>query len=497
MMKRLWQPELYDEMLHNNLRCGNPELTALLDDATSNVHTERQRDNRDFNLKRQGLLEGIMCAILRVRSIFYMPFLCLMLSILAVMTHTPRLFTETLRLFFRGVIADEQWTEDFIDEALEHNPGAPYTELPGVGAAMLDNLSIQVDQKGVFTVNKHGHMQHMTLWQQMFVPAAAAPLDFNVNDIGASSHTLPLPYPDPSRTHIHCVWPVHARLNCTSADSNTMFKTEMSMSDFTRLFSARNPEVVANKRARFTAFLEKAAEKTLFDRPNYVSPWRAWFSVKPAILNRLQLSYDDCKFEFETVREYFRSEGYRFVFLGGDGLTVGRGNHLMVSNMHAYLEADDPPWIIWVHGEHPHLTWHVLHAGHRAFWPFISICNLVLNNKGVPEKPNIQDHYHSLEKNLYVLVRSASEYLLEIASTSGAESIDFAPEFILKCESNIDLAWLVHFLYSYGFFFLDLRQSVRANRSDMIDLMWREFVPLGRLSQAHKTQYCPYANRPY
>lgn len=38
------------------------------------------------------------------------------------------------------------------------------------------------------------------------------------------------------------------------------------------------------------------------------------------------------------------------------------------------------------------------------------------------------------------------KYLIELGSTPGAESIDFVPEFIEKCERNIDLAWLVHFL---------------------------------------------------
>lgn len=105
------------------------------------------------------------------------------------------------------------------------------------------------------------------------------------------------------------------------------------------------------------------------------------------------------------------------------------------------------------------------------------------------EKPTIGKHFHGTEKHLFTLIRACSEYLNEIASTTGAEDIDFVPEFMSKCDRNVDLAWLVHFLYDYAFMYLDLRQSIRANDSEHIDLIWREFVPFCRLTRAHKTQY--------
>lgn len=141
-----------------------------------------------------------------------------------------------------------------------------------------------------------------------------------------------------------------------------MFENELSMHDFTRLFSVHNAEVIANKESRFQRFVELAKTKALFDRPDYTSPWTAWFSIFPAILNRLQSSYEDCRFEFDVILEHFRAKGARFVFVGGDGLTVGRGNHLFTNNIDEYLDPTKPPWIIWVHGEMPHMAWHVLHA---------------------------------------------------------------------------------------------------------------------------------------
>lgn len=128
-------------------------------------------------------------------------------------------------------------------------------------------------------------------------------------------------------------------------------------------------------------------------------------------------------------------------------------------------------------------------AGNREFWPFVNFSGTLLKNGQVVEKPTIANHFHGLEKHLFTLMRACSEYLNEIAATPDGESIDFPEEFMEKAERNIDLAWLVHFLYDYAFLYLDLRQSIRGNCSKKIDLLWREFVPFARLSIAHKTQY--------
>ena len=66
---------------------------------------------------------------------------------------------------------------------------------------------------------------------------------------------------------------------------------------------------------------------------------------------------------------------------------------------------------------------------------------------------------------LNVLTRACAEYVNFIAQTPGAESPDDPKVFIAKAESNIDFAWVCHFLYDAGFLVLDFLQSVRANES--------------------------------
>lgn len=367
----LWQPDCWQEAIHANSTVSNPELTSTLSAVTAHEYSDRhmRRDINGFNFKRAGLFEGIFCTITRIRSQKLMPFLTALLSVTCTMTQVSKLFAEVLRMFHRGVLADFQWATSLVDEAIKRDPGPSYEELPGVGAAMLDNLTIRVDHRGTFTTDAHGFTQNMTLWQSMAVPRSAAPPGFDVDSIGVGPTQRLLPtFSSPAA---HAVAP--ALIACTFTDCKTMFKPELSMFDFTRLFSVHNPDVVANKQARFTDFLTKAKTKTMFDRPNYVSPWRASFRVFPAILDRLQSSYEDCRFEFNEILTEFRgnpiprqpdpaSKKVKFVFVGVDGLTVGRGNHEFANNVDEYLDIDKPPWIIWVHGEHPHLTWHVLHA---------------------------------------------------------------------------------------------------------------------------------------
>ena len=92
-------------------------------------------------------------------------------------------------------------------------------------------------------------------------------------------------------------------------------------------------------------------------------------------------------------------------------------------------------------------------AGHREFWPFVDLCGTENKNGQVVEEPTIGNHFHGIEKHLFTVMRAAAEYLNEIAETPGAESIDFFDEYMEKAERNIDLAWLVHFLYDYAFLY--------------------------------------------
>lgn len=180
----------------------------------------------------------------------------------------------------------------------------------------------------------------------------------------------------------------------------------------------------------------------------------------------------------------------RILFVGGDGLTVMRLNHLIKDKPHLYQ--DSAPLIIPVQGESPHGMHHILHAGWRLYVKLIRVCADELGNRQVVDDPSVQ-HYNNSLHFLWRMTRAISEYLVHLSRSDGAVDLDLTKEFVEACEFNIDLAYLVHFLYDFAFLVLDFKQQVRAGASTDLDLLWREFFALGRTSSANKTQYVPMA----
>lgn len=137
-----------------------------------------------------------------------------------------------------------------------------------------------------------------------------------------------------------------------------------------------------------------------------------------------------------------------------------------------------------------------MHAGWRLFKPFIRVAaDATLGSsvgRAVVDDPNVSV-FNSHLYALWWMTRACSEYLLLLSRTAGAYDIDCVPEFISACEHNVDLAWVVHFLYDYAYLVLDFKQSVRSNNSTQLDLLWREFFAIGYTGTANKTHYVPMA----
>lgn len=104
------------------------------------------------------------------------------------------------------------------------------------------------------------------------------------------------------------------------------------------------------------------------------------------------------------------------------------------------------------------------------------------------DEPDVK-HFNSQLYALWWMARACAEYLLHLSSTVGAIELDLVTEFMDACERNVDLAYVFHFLFDFAFLVLDFKQSVRANDSRKLDMLWREFYSIGRTNTANKTQY--------
>ena len=264
------------------------------------------------------------------------------------------------------------------------------------------------------------------------------------------------------------------------------------MGHFTSLFLISNPTIISNKQKRFTEYLHLTAAGRLFERPKVDPKYVAHLEYHPPMWGVLQSSYDDVEAELNVLRG--RHLDKKILFVGGDGLSIMRINHLL--KMHPDLYIDSAPMIIPVQGEAPHGVFHMMHGGWRLFRRFIrqAADNTLGRGLGnaVVDDPTVKV-FNTQIFALWWMTRACAEYLLLIAGTPGGMDLDDVPQFISACERNVDLAWVVHFLYDFAFLVLECKQKVRANKSRAIDLLWREFLAIGKTGTANKTNYVPMA----
>lgn len=271
---------------------------------------------------------------------------------------------------------------------------------------------------------------------------------------------------------------------------------QISMGAFCAQFMASNPAVLLNKRKRFASFLRRTADGTLFTRPNIVPEWVAHLHYAPPMFGVLQSSYDDVEAELNEMRS--RNGHLKILFVGGDGLSILRINHLLRNHPDLYLEST--PIVVPVQGEAPHGVYHVMHGGWRLYIRFIRACVRAPNvggvggqqDKATKDDPSVKD-FNTHIYLLWKLTRAAGEYLLVLSNTPGAIDFDQTSEFIEAAEENIDLAWLVHFLYDFAYLVLEFKQDVRGCESQHLDLLWTEYFATAHTGTANKIHYTTMA----
>ena len=293
-----------------------------------------------------------------------------------------------------------------------------------------------------------------------------------------------------------------------------IFRTDISLSAFCRLFYSDHPDIVANQRTRWERFLRAARNGRLLDRPNVLPRWRPHKTYQPPMFGRLQSSYDDVEYELTEITKACSDQ--QILFLAGDGLALMRLNHLLAAKPDLYI--DQTPCVIPVQGarrelraggylltacvpcvscrlrvvgEHPHGLFHVMHAYWRLNRQFLMWCARQLGNTQVVEDPNVSQFNTHRYFFLHVVTRACAEYINEIADTPGADDLDDPVPFIGKADANVDFAWICHFTHDAGFMTLDFLQSVRGNSSRKLDILWREFFASAHSGTANKTQYVP------
>ena len=383
------------------------------------------------------------------------------------------------------VIPCYNWTDSFVNAALLQNPGCPYPVIDGVSAAVFDNFSEHFNYNAAHTAATQGERLEMTNWATVYLHRDSAPRGVTIRALGGGGNPL-----------------------------RHMFKPGFNKYVILDMCHPNHPDIRNNQSRRWRDSLARIRAGTYFKRPAYIPPHAHHLHYHDAMRNVLQSSYVDVEYEIDKMRADSRHKHSAYIFLGGDGLSIMRINWTLARNPGKYLRKQ--PAVIPVQGEHPHGTCHVLHMGWRPYAPLLLT---ILQGIGHTEckKDWTVSSFNDYDNAITILIEGVARYLQLLAATPGAPPLTNFAAVKRVCERNADMLWLVHFLHDFGFMYWDMRQAVRGNDSDAIDLVherglgapalnlhltpcpcdacqiWRECVSFMHSNTAHKTNYASMA----
>ena len=457
----VWSLE-YDDAASELLR-ENPGLCDELEQRTAGTYDRSSCDDESAMYakkarreKRNNYLAGLLA---RNRSQYFLPKHQLLLALECkhkVLNHELWAEFSSLR-----VIPSYNWTDSFVDDCLLQNPGCPYQILDGVSAVVFDNYTEQVNYQATHNSDTQGVRLDMTNWATVYLPLDSMP-----------------------QVDLHRLLRKAANVRAAT------FKPGFDKHSIIPLCHPAHPEISGNKSRRWRdAFLDIQAG-TYFNRPSYHPPLAHSFYFHDPIEGRLQSSYEDVEAELNIFRQHPKHCHSNWIFVGGDGLSINRLNHCLARHPGKYIERT--PVVIPVQGEHPHGSCHILHMGWRPYSPLLVPLFTAIGHSEC--KPDFTvSSFKNYDHAMCILIEGVAQYLILLSQSDGAPNLANGPAFIRACQHNIDLSWLTHFLFDFGFLYWDFRQSVRANNGSMIDLIWRECISFMHSDTSHKTQYAPMA----
>lgn len=445
----LWS-SAWTEGIASRFSDANPALRFLLEQQCVD---EQSVAPRFGERQGQSRWEAGIKAIFRARSDRLVPVETAATSIMWLNYAIPQPVWRAASYFGRFVMS-RKWTEELCDIAMQRDPGPQYPVVEGITAAVFDNLSMQAAYSSFSVDGEAGTRLEMTNWATVFLPAAAMPAAFAGID--------------------------------AVLGSGGIFKRLINLDEFLDSFSMYAADIVHNQRARWKKYLDLAAGgSSIWETEQFDSPYpRTRFYYHPPIFDRLQSSYEDVNFEINTMRRSTFHALSDALMLGGDGLSFMRMIHRVSQDPRLYLETK--PVVMPRMGENPHGLFHIMHGDWRIWAPLLLRLAAVVNNRQVKADPTIVDfnrHQHFLR----IVTQALSEYVAEI-SRSGT-NYAACQHFLRDAERNLSFAYVVFFLFMFGFKYVDYRNAVRRNESHHLDLLWRENLPSTRTAKANKVNY--------
>ena len=89
----------------------------------------------------------------------------------------------------------------------------------------------------------------------------------------------------------------------------------------------------------------------MMQRPDVPPLWHPYKIYRPALIGRLQSSYEDVEYEMSEMTKEHNSDA--ILFMAGDGLALMRLNHILAAKPETYL--DSTPVVIPIQGTQIHM----------------------------------------------------------------------------------------------------------------------------------------------
>jgi hypothetical protein len=124
---------------------------------------------------------------------------------------------------------------------------------------------------------------------------------------------------------------------CVCAVKQGIFRKDLNMPAFCRLFFRDHDDILSNQRVRWQNFLKAARNGRLTSRPSVKPTWKPHKVYHPPMIGVLQSSYADVKHEMNVMCEQHLDDF--ILFVAGDGLAVTCVNWLLASEPEIYLDS--------------------------------------------------------------------------------------------------------------------------------------------------------------
>jgi hypothetical protein len=436
---------------------ANPDLEEFLHERTMNAYQAHHLADEDTVQARSMRLNFTGGLISRNRNVHYLPKHQLLLALQS----KQKLMNERLWYDFSNVrvMPSYNWTDTFVNDALLTPRPLQYDILDGITACVFDNYTDQMNYSAAHNADTQGQRIDMTNWATLYLPKSSVP-EASVSLLGGGN---PL---------------------------TALFRPGFDKLSVVDLFHPSHPDITSNQRRRWNDSFMALQAGTFFDRPNYQPPVAHDLYYHDPIEGRLQSSYVDVEAELDIMRSDPKHKHSWFVMVGGDGLAIHRINHTLARKPGLYLRT--APAVIPVQGEHPHGTCHVLHMGWRPYAPMMLPILHAIGHTECKADFTVSA-FNDYDHATAILTEGIAKYFILLNQSGGMPPLSNSTAVLNACSANIDLEWLSHYLHDYAFLYWDLRQAVRGNDSERIDMTWRESVSFMHTDESHKTQYAPMA----